>query len=56
MASAATSALAAGWYRSSSSAQVLSREHHARMHWKVRKPPVLRPARAGMLAGQIPVA
>jgi hypothetical protein len=46
MASAATSALAAGWYRSSSCAHVLFHVHHARMHWTVRKPPGFA-ARAG---------
>jgi hypothetical protein len=56
MASAATSALAIGWYRSSSCGHVLVQAHRARMHWTVRKPPGLRHVPAEMLAGQIPVA
>jgi hypothetical protein len=53
VASAATSALAAGWYRSSGCAHVLFQVHHARLHWTAGKPPGLRLVPVGMLAGQI---
>ena len=56
MTSAATSALAAGWYRSFSCAHVLFQEHHARMHRTVSKPPGFADVPVEMLAGQIPVA
>jgi hypothetical protein len=56
VASAATSALAAGWYRSSGCAHVLVQDITLGRTGRWESRPVLRHARAGMLAARILIA